>query len=234
MIIKPIKTRVFQENEDILLFINEHIKKIPEGSVLVVTSKIIALSEGRTQKVFSVKEKERLIKKESDIAIKTEFVWFSIKDGQLMANAGIDESNGDGKLILLPRDSFVSAEKIRKAVMKKYQLKNLGILITDSRTMPLRAGVIGTTLGYAGFKGIKSYVGKPDIFGKKFKFSRVNIADGLAASAVLCMGEGSERFPLALIENAPVVFCSRINKSETKIALKDDMYLPFLKKFKLK
>ena len=234
MIIKPIKTRVFQEIEDILLFINEHIKKIPEGSVLVVTSKIIALSEGRTQKVFSVKEKERLIKKESDIAIKTEFVWFSIKDGQLMANAGIDESNGDGKLILLPRDSFVSAEKIRKAVMKKYQLKNLGILITDSRTMPLRAGVIGTTLGYAGFKGIKSYVGKPDIFGKKFKFSRVNIADGLAASAVLCMGEGSERFPLALIENAPVVFCSRINKSETKIALKDDMYLPFLKKFKLK
>ena len=74
--------------------------------------------------------------------------------------------------------------------------------------------------------------GSQDIFGKKFEFSRVNVADGLSASAVLCMGEGKERFPLALINEASVIFCSKIDKSETRISLENDMYLPFLKKFK--
>lgn len=233
MLVKPIKTRIFKENENIVDFICEHIKKIPEGSVLVATSKIVALAESRTEKYLNDKAKENLIKRESDKAVRTKFVWFSIKEGQLMANAGIDESNGNGKLILLPKDSFKSADKIRKILLKKYKLKKLGVLITDSRTMPLRAGVIGMTLGYAGFKGIKNYVGTPDIFGKKFEFSKVNVADGLSASAVLCMGEGREKFPLALIENAPVVFSPKIKKDETSIKLKDDMYLPFLKKFKL-
>ena len=48
MKIIPIKTKVFNENENLLEFILKYIKKIPEGSVLVVTSKIVALSEGRT------------------------------------------------------------------------------------------------------------------------------------------------------------------------------------------
>ena len=38
------------------------------------------------------------------------------------------------------------------------------------------------SLGYAGFKGIKDYRGSPDIFGRKFKYSRTNVADGLATT----------------------------------------------------
>ena len=48
MEIKAIKTRIFNENEDLLQFILKYVKKLPEKSVLVVTSKIVALSEGRT------------------------------------------------------------------------------------------------------------------------------------------------------------------------------------------
>lgn len=55
-------------------------------------------------------------------------------------------------------------------------LKKEGVLITDSRTMPLRASIIGVALGYAGFRGIKDYRGQPDIFGRKFHFPRVDIA----------------------------------------------------------
>ena len=36
--------------------------------------------------------------------------------------------------------------------------------------MPLRAGVVGVALGYAGFKGLRDYRGKEDIFGKKLKY----------------------------------------------------------------
>lgn len=230
MIVQPIQTRVFQEGEDLFDFISCYVKKIPERSVIVVTSKIVALAERRTAVANNPKEKEKLIKSESDLAIPTKYVWLTVKDGMVMASAGIDESNAKGKLILLPRDSFQAASTLRKSFQKKYKVKRLGVLITDSRTMPLRAGVTGVALGYAGFRGVKDYRGKPDIFGRKFAFSRTDVADGLAAAAVLVMGEGSERFPLALIKNSPVEFCDRIQRNELRIDIQDDMYQPLFVK----
>ncbi|HEV7424639.1 MAG TPA: coenzyme F420-0:L-glutamate ligase [Candidatus Paceibacterota bacterium] len=239
MQIKAIKTRIFHENEDLISFILKYIKKIPENSVLVVTSKILALSEGRTREYKNEKERKiqkiKFIKEESSFAVKTKIVWLTIKDGMMMADAGIDESNAKGKLILLPRNSFKSAEILRKKLIKKFHLKNLGILITDSRLMPLRAGVVGVALGYAGFTGVKDYRGQKDIFGRVFKMSQTNIADSLATTAVVCMGEGKEQQPLAIITGAPVSFNNeKINKKELIIDLDDDIYWPLFKKFKNK
>lgn len=45
MIIQPIKTRVFQEGDDLFAFITDYFKKLSEKSVIVVTSKIVALAE---------------------------------------------------------------------------------------------------------------------------------------------------------------------------------------------
>lgn len=230
MKIISIKTRIFCENENLLNFILKYIKKIPENSIIVITSKIVALSEGRFSIVKNKKEKEKFIKKESDLVVKTKFAWLTIKNGMIMASAGIDESNANGKIIFLPKDSFYSANFIRNYLLKKYKVKNLGILITDSQTFPLRAGVIGSALGYAGFKGIRDYRGKPDIFGRKMKISRTNIADCLATTAVLSMGEGDEKKPLAVIYNAPVLFKDKINRKELMIDLDSDLYFPFLKK----
>jgi len=233
MNIKAIKTRIFRENEDLLSFILENIKKIPkknlEGSVLVVTSKIVALSEGRAVEYKSEKQKIALIKKESEFALKTKLTWLTIKDGMVMSSAGIDESNAKGKLVLLPKDSFKSADIIRKKLKKIFKVKNLGVLITDSRIFPLRAGVVGVALGYAGFKGVLDYRGTKDIFGRVLKMSRTDVADSLATAVVLCMGEGKERQPLALITNAPVYFTEKINKKELFINLKDDLYLPLFR-----
>ena len=223
-----------------MAFIVRHIPRLREKSVFVVTSKIISLSEGRTVKFESLKTclrrqaKEKLICKESDFAMPTKYVWLTIKDGVVMSSAGIDESNGNGKLILLPKDSYKFAKLLRKSLQKKYKIKNLGVLITDSRTIPLRAGVIGMALGYAGFKGIKDYRNKPDIFKRKFHFSRTDVADGLAAAAVLVMGEGREQTPLAVIESAPIEFCDKVSRKELKIDLKDDMYRPLFSKLSKK
>ena len=96
--------------------------------------------------------------------------------------------------------------------------------------MPLRAGVVGVALGYAGFKGLRDYRGKKDISGRKLKFTQTDVADSLATAAVLAMGEGSERQPLAVITNAPVVFTDRVNKKELLIPLKDDMYAPLFRR----
>ncbi len=232
MQIKAIRTRIFRENEDLISFILKYVKKLPEKSVLVVTSKIVALSEGRTRECKNRKEKIKLIKEESDFALKTKIVWLTIKDGMVMASAGIDESNANGKIILLPKDSFESAEMIRKALCKKFDIKNLGVLITDSRLFPLRAGIVGVALGYAGFHGIKNYIGEKDIFGRKLKMSKTDIADSLATAAVLCMGEGKEMQPLALIKDAPVVFANKVNRKELIIDPKKDIYAPLFAHFR--
>ena len=66
-------------------------------------------------------QKVKLIKQESDFAIKTKLTWLTIKDGMVMSSAGIDESNAEGKLILLPKDSFQSAEFNRKELRKIFK-----------------------------------------------------------------------------------------------------------------
>ncbi|OHA42650.1 MAG: hypothetical protein A3H68_01855 [Candidatus Taylorbacteria bacterium RIFCSPLOWO2_02_FULL_46_40] len=230
MIIQPIKTRVFLEGDDLFTFITDYFKKLSEKSVLVVTSKIVALAERRTAVAKNIEMKEKLVRAESEFAIPTKYVWLTIKDGMVMASAGIDESNANGKLILLPKDSFKTARLLRNKLQKHYGIRHLGILITDSRTIPLRAGVTGVAVGYAGFRGIKDYRGTPDIFGRKFKFSRTDVADGLAAAAVLVMGEGDERQPLAIIVRAPVEFCDRVNRAELRIDIQEDMYRPLFSK----
>lgn len=234
MIVQPIKTKIFREGDDLISFIVKYVKKIPERSVLVVTSKIVALAEKRTVINDGQINKEQLIKAESELAIKTKYTWLTVKDNVVMASAGIDESNANGKFILLPADSFRSASLIRKRLKKKYSLNNLGILITDSRTMPLRAGVTGAAVGYAGFRGIKDYRGLSDIFGRKLKISRVNVADSLATAAVLEMGEGSECCPLALIKEPLIIFQDKVDKTELHIDIRDDMYGPIFSNIKFK
>jgi coenzyme F420-0:L-glutamate ligase len=227
VIVKPVKTRIFGEGESLPDFVIKHISRIKEGSIIAVASKIVALSESRTA---PLKEKTKHIRASSERTLKTKHVWLTVTDGMFMANAGIDESNARGKLVLLPKDSFNSAHSLRTALRKHYKIKKLGIVITDSRTMPMRAGVVGVALGYAGFQGLRDYRGKPDLFGRKFKYSQSNLADSLASAAVLMSGEGNESQPLVVIEGAPVRFVGKVSKKEASIPLKDDMYFPLLKK----
>lgn len=223
MQVNAIKTRLFREEEDLLPFIREHIPELNDGTVLVVTSKIVALSEGRTA---PVDQKERLIKEESTWARKTKYVTMTLKDGMIAASAGIDESNADGKLVLLPKDSYAAAADLRDELKRAYGIERLGIILSDSRIMPMRAGVVGVAVGYAGFKGIKDYRGTPDIFGRELKYTQKNIADGLATAAVVLMGEGSEQQPLCVIEDAPVEFAEAAERNELVIPPEDDMYQP--------
>ncbi|MES2134693.1 MAG: coenzyme F420-0:L-glutamate ligase [Patescibacteria group bacterium] len=235
MNVRAIKTRIFKQEENLSMFIEEHIKKIPDGSILLIASKIVALSEGQFVQPPEVAQIGKdsvgsLIRKESTWAVQSEGVWLTEKDGMIMANAGIDKSNANGGIVLLPKDSFASAARLRKVLQKKYRIKNLGIVITDSALMPLRAGVVGVALGYAGFTGVRDYRGKKDIVGRKMKISRTNIADSIATAGTLIMGEGAEQQPVALITDAPVEFVEKINKKELKINPKEDIFWPLLKR----
>lgn len=230
MKIEVFKTKIFKEGDDLVGFITNHIPKISDRDIIVVTSKIISLSEKRTALYANEKDLEKMIRKESQFAMKTKLVWLTIKDNMVLASAGIDKSNANGKIILLPKDSYNSAKMIRKSLMKHYKIKNLGVIVSDSRTLPLRAGIVGIAVGYAGFNGLRSYRGKKDLFGRVLHFSRTDVADSLATSAVLLMGEGNECQPLAIIKDAPVVFANKTNRKELDIDIKEDMYQPLFEK----
>jgi coenzyme F420-0:L-glutamate ligase len=225
----PIKTSIVTPNEPIIPLITAHIPSLEEQTVLVITSKVVALAEGRHRQIASKEEKIALMYEESDIVVRIPWTWLTVKDGQVYKSAGIDESNvGPGLCVLLPEDAYASAQRIRIALCEHYNVRELGIIITDSRIPMQRQGAVGISLGYAGIEGIKDYRNTPDLFGRAFTSSRANVVDSLSAAAVLVMGEGNESYPIASITGAPITFTDReIKKEELLIPLHEDYYLAY-------
>ncbi len=229
MRMEPIYTDIFSEGESLINFIIKHAEgKLKEKSVLAITSKIVSLAENCTLNKEGI-DKKKLIQKESERYL-GEIGYgchLTIKHGLLVPSAGIDESNSvDNKYILYPKNPFASAEKICREVKKKFSLNDFGVIITDSRTFPLRKGVIGVALAYSGFKALKSLIGKEDLFGRPLRITTINLVDALAASAVLLMGEGAERCPLVGLYETPVVFTNKTDKTELAISVEEDLYKP--------
>lgn len=233
MIVKAIKTRNFMPpKDDLWALLSASIKFLKEDSVVCVTSKIVAIAEGRCIKSENI-TKDELAIKEADKYIPREqspegLIMHTIKNNLLVASAGVDESNGDGYFILWPEDPFESAKKIWEFLKEKHQVKNLGVIITDSRLIPLRRGVVGIAIGYYGFNPLKDYRGLKDIFGREFKMETSNIPDSLASAAVLEMGEGAESQPLVVIEDIQEIEFTPNVTEDLSIDEKEDMFYPFL------
>ncbi len=231
MRIKSIKTGKIVGIQKIESILDKYVKKVEENSVLAITSKIVSICEGSVIDSEKV-DKEELVYHEADLFLrgKNKFgAILAIKNNVLIPTAGIDESNGNGKLILWPRNPQKSANEIRRYLRHKLKVKNFGVLITDSKTTPLRWGTTGIAIAYSGFEALNSYVGNIDIFGRKMIATKASIADGLAASAVLAMGEGNEQTPIVSISDIPFVRFKKRDPSskdlsELIIDLKDDLY----------
>ena len=245
MIVKAIKTRPLIPPQDNLLsalkesFLGFQFK---ENSIIAVTSKVVSIWEGNCIKMDGKINKDEIVKGQADFYLDRKevpkgYVVLTIKDNILIPSAGIDESNANGHYILWPKNPLLSAKKIHKFFAKEYKIKNLGVIITDSHCVPQRSGTMGIALAYYGFLPVKDYRGKKDIFGREMKVSISNMADSLAVSAVLVMGEGSEQTPVAVIENINFIQFKKDNnkrKDLLKIAPENDIYFPVLKNIKWK
>ncbi len=228
MQLTAIRTDVFHEKEDLPSFVVRFIPAVKENTLLAVSSKVVALWKGNTVAYTSPAQKEMLIRQVSQSTLKTPLAFLTIKDGMVMTNGGVDESNANGKLITLP-DCYDCAEQLCTFLRQAWNIQNLGIVVTDSMILPLRAGVIAAAVGYAGFRGVKDLRGQADIFGKKLQTTLVNVADSLATSAALLMGEANEQCPLCVIENAPVIFTEHTRREEISYPVQHDLYTPLLR-----
>lgn len=190
--------------------------RLKDGDVLVISSKFVAVSEGRVVKLGSVRAgagarelatKYRmdarlceLVLRESDgiLGGVPGFILAS-KNGLLTPNAGIDKSNvKHGMVVLYPRRPEVSAWRIREALRFSRGV-SIGVVICDSRLSPTRRGTTGVAVASSGIEAILDMRGRADLFGNVLKVTSQALADDLSSAAEILMGESDEAKPIVLV-----------------------------------
>ena len=190
--------------------------ELRDGDVLVISSKFVAISEGRVVDLGSVSpsalavEESRklgmspelceLVIRESDEVVGgvTGFM-LALKEGLLTPNAGIDKSNVEhGKVVLYPRDPVESAAAVAEGLRFRRGV-HVGVVLSDSRLTPTRKGTIGVALAASGVEAIVDLRGRPDLFGNVLKVTSQAVADDLCSGAQVVMGEADESVPIVLV-----------------------------------
>ena len=249
MEILPIKIPKKGEGFDLFRTIVESKFQFLADDVLVISSKFVSMSESSIIDLKNVKVSKRaralaskfkmderiaqVTLQESDYVVSgIPGFLLTITDGMIAPNAGIDKSNcPQGKIVLYPKDSFKTANELRKKFLKKYGIK-IGIVISDSRLMPTRIGCTGIAIGVSGFDPVDDERGKTDLYGKKLKVTFKATADCLATIGVFMMGESNESIPCVVIRGANVRETKRsLSMKDMTVNPKIDIYLrniPFL------
>lgn len=235
----PIKTRAMRPpKDDIYKLLDEALPSLQEGDLLFITSKILAIHQGRCVPIGKGISKDELIKKEAEAYLPRDMVpgqraVLTIKDHVLLPSAGIDSSNGRGHYILWPEHVSKACQDMAGYLRRKHKINHLAVIIIDSHSIPMRLGTVGISIGFFGLEPLKSYIGARGIFGGKLRMARVNIVDSLAATATLVMGEAAEQTPLVIARGADFIkFTDQETYQDLIVRPADDLYAPLLKIFK--
>lgn len=238
MIVHTYRTQKVTVGDKLFPLLDRSLPRLREGNIVVVTSKIVSICQGQIVKNDGRVEEHQLIRSQSDSFITDKRLeaydlLLTIKDHVLIPNAGVDESNGNGYFILWPKDIHKTTAEIWRHLKEKHKLAQVGVVITDSHTTPLRWGTTGIGLSWCGFAALNNYIGSPDIFGRKLRVTKASILDGLSAAAVVAMGEGNEQTPLAVISDAGFVRFQGRPPTEKEIqalqiSLQEDIYAPLI------
>jgi len=227
-----IKTRKFlPPKDDLDELLLKYLPKLKEKDVLFITSKVLAVHQGRCVEITEKTDKQALVRKEADEYLPGSRL--TIKNNVFVSNAGIDSSNGNGYLILWPKQIQPTLKKLWQKLRQKNKITNLGIVLTDTHSTPLRLGTVGTAIGSYGLEPLLDYRGKGDVFKRPLKFTRVNLLDSLSAMAVLLMGESGESTPLLVLRGAGFIeFTKKPAYQKIIVPKKEDNFLPLLKIFR--
>jgi len=139
-----------------------------------------------------------------------------------LSGAGIDESNGDGHYVLLPKDPFASAHALHAFICSTYDVQKLGVIITDSRSHPFRYGATGVALSWWGIEPLDDHRGRLDLFGREIQVERSNVVDGLAAGATVVAGEVDECIPVVIVRDVP-----RLTFTASDQNTRDHLFSPY-------
>ena len=243
----PISSAIKRRKFDLFESLISSGLKFRNGDIIVISSKFVSMSEGALLRLGEIKvsKEARIIAtrykmdpKIAEITLsESDYILggipgflLSIRDGMIAPNAGIDKSNvPPGFVILYPDDAFKTAEYLRSKFLLECRIR-VGIVIADSRLMPTRIGTVGVAIACSGFEPVEDERGKKDLFGNFLRVTFRAVADGLAATGVAIMGEGSESIPAVVVRGFKITPTDRsLSKHDMAIDPEQDIYIRGLK-----
>ncbi|PKL67604.1 MAG: coenzyme F420-0:L-glutamate ligase [Methanobacteriales archaeon HGW-Methanobacteriales-1] len=191
---------------------------LDDGDILVVAETLISKAEGNfidltsmipSTKAIELAEKtgkdpklvEAIIQESNEIIrVGPDFIVSETNHGFICANAGIDESNVDeGKATPMPINPDKSALQLRNKLENSTQ-KEIAVIISDTQGRPFREGAVGVAIGVSGINSLWNRQGEIDLYGRELQTTQIAVADELAASASLIMGQADEGIPVVIIK----------------------------------
>ncbi len=242
----PVQQTAFDLPTTLVAALDSAGQTLQTGDVLAVSSKYVAISEGRvitladivvTPEAEALAERYHMNPRIAQLVYQeADHIFGGIpgfllthKDGIISPNAGIDRSNiPNGFAVLFPKKPYDSAARLR-ADMRERLGVDVGVILTDSWLMPGRLGTTGVALATAGFRPVQDERGKADLFGNPLIVTQRGIADQICASAELVMGERDEATPFVIVRNTGVTLTDEpIRMADVAIDRSMDIYLASL------
>jgi len=241
-----IRTRLIKPKDNLVGVILEALNRqgltIDDGDVLIFASKVVSVAQGRLTRLDTIKPSEEAKRLAEKYALDSRFAevvlseadevyggvsgaLLTLKDGVLIANAGVDRKNAPvGFVVLWPENPHKTAEKIKAEILERAG-RRIGVLIVDSRVTPLRMGTTGIAIGIAGFSPIRDCRAKKDLYGKEVWITRHALADDLAGAAHLVMGETEARMPAVLAKQVPISLAEEADPALLLIAARECLFM---------
>jgi len=207
-------------------------EKLADGDVLVLAQKIVSKAENRYVVLDTVTPSPRaerlaaetdkdprlveLILAEANEVVRHRkgVLVVAHRIGVVLANAGIDASNVDPlpparpgdpprpRVLLLPKDPDASCRALADALARRTGAR-VGVVVNDSLGRAWRNGTVGAALGAAGLPALLNLNGQPDLFDRPLQATQIGLADEIAATASLVMGQANEGRPIVLLRGIP-------------------------------
>ncbi len=178
---------------------------LSEDDVVVVASKVVAKTEGRSVPAPDDAARQRAIEGQTVRLVaerllpdgrRTQVV--QSLSGPVMAAAGVDASDvAEGTVLLLPVDADASARTLRERLAALTGARP-AVLVTDTGGRPWREGVADFALGAAGLAVLDDRRGTLDSHGRRLDVTVRGIADEIAALGDLVKGKAAGT-PVAVV-----------------------------------
>ena len=237
------KTEQFDVFDALLDTLDKNNEKLEDGDIVVISTKYVSNAQGRILDIDKIKTSKQGNEISQKFKLKSEIAEIILResdkifggisgfvitsaDNIMAPNAGIDKSNAKkGKIILYPKDPYLIAEQIRRKIFLKF-LIHVGIILVDSRLMPVRVGTSGVAIACAGIEPVLDMRAKKDLDGNPLKVTFQAVADNIATIANHKMGEGAESKPFAIVRDSGAKLTDRtISPNEMAISPDQCVYV---------
>jgi len=206
---------LIRKGDDLPSIICENIV-LEDRDIVIIASTIVGKAEGLTFRLEDIIPGERALElasrngqdprfvqavlfRSKEILVEAPFILATTLAGHTCVNAGIDDSNVEGELLLNTPENPDASAAIIGEMLETLSGKKLSVIITDTNGRAFKIGQTGIAIGLYKIKPVKRWIGEKDLFGKTLEITEEAVSDELAGAANLLMGEGNGGVPVIVI-----------------------------------